>query len=152
MGTTGAMPRWSSPILDRPHVALPIGQPYSRQHHRLNSPRRGGDYRGSGFCQLEWSQVSIQRWEIRLTKTSSPRTVPLSDAAVSIPRRITSPHVFWHCDGQRHTTVRQQFCRDRPTSGCAVPLPRSAAPFRINLPSGDRRYCRTAEVKPALIA
>jgi integrase len=35
-------------------------------------------------CGLEWSQVSIQRREVRLTKTktSSPRVVPLSDAAI----------------------------------------------------------------------
>jgi len=35
-------------------------------------------------CGLEWSQVSIQRRKIRLTKTktSSPRTVPLSDIAL----------------------------------------------------------------------
>jgi integrase/recombinase XerD len=33
---------------------------------------------------LEWAQVSVQRREIRLakTKTSSPRVVPLSDAAL----------------------------------------------------------------------
>jgi integrase/recombinase XerD len=49
-------------------------------------------------CGLEWSQVSIPRREIRLTKTktSSPRVVPLSDAAlgtlVGTPRH-TSAHL-----------------------------------------------------------
>jgi integrase/recombinase XerD len=61
-------------------------------------------------CSLEWSQVSIPRREVRLTKTktSSPRVVPLSDAALSTllgtPRHITSPVVFWHDDdGSRYT-------------------------------------------------
>jgi integrase len=55
-------------------------------------------------CSLEWSQVSIQRREVRLTKTSSPRVVPLSDAAigtlVGTHRHITSPYVFRHHDGK----------------------------------------------------
>jgi site-specific recombinase XerD len=66
-------------------------------------------------CGLEWSQVSIQRREVRLTKTktSSPRIVPLSDVAVGtlvgIPRHITSLYVFWHHDGQRDTTFANSF-------------------------------------------
>jgi integrase/recombinase XerD len=66
-------------------------------------------------CGLEWSQVSIQRREVRLTKTktSSPRVVPLSDAAigtlVGTPRHITSPYVFWHHDGKRHSTFANSF-------------------------------------------
>jgi integrase len=57
---------------------------------------------------LEWSQVSIQRREVRLTKTktSSPQVVPLSDAAISTlvatPRHITSPYVFWRRYGVRY--------------------------------------------------
>lgn len=57
-------------------------------------------------CGLEWSQLSIQRREVRLTKTktSSPRIVPLSDVAVGTlvvtPRHITSPYVFWHHYGR----------------------------------------------------
>jgi integrase/recombinase XerD len=68
-------------------------------------------------CGLEWSQVSIQRREVRLTKTktSSPRVVPLSDAAlgtlVGTPRHITSPYVFWHHDGQRHSTFANSFAQ-----------------------------------------
>jgi integrase/recombinase XerD len=40
-------------------------------------------------CGLEWSQVSIPRREVGLTKTktSSPRVVPLSDAALGTSRR-----------------------------------------------------------------
>jgi integrase len=66
-------------------------------------------------CGLEWSQVSIHRREIRLTKTktSSPRVVPLSDAAigtlVGTPRHTTSPHVFWHDDGKRYTTFANRY-------------------------------------------
>jgi integrase/recombinase XerD len=45
-------------------------------------------------CGLEWSQASIQRREVRLTKTktSSPRVVPLSDAANRHTGRHTSAH------------------------------------------------------------
>jgi integrase/recombinase XerD len=66
-------------------------------------------------CGLEWSQVAIPRREVKLTKTktSSPRIVPLSDVAVGTlvgtPRHITSPYVFWHHDGQRHTTFANSF-------------------------------------------
>jgi integrase/recombinase XerD len=66
-------------------------------------------------CGLEWSQVSIQRREVMLTKTktSSPRVVPLSDAAigtlVGTPRHTTAPYVFWHHDGQRYSTFFNTF-------------------------------------------
>ncbi|GGC45523.1 integrase [Siccirubricoccus deserti] len=66
-------------------------------------------------CSLEWSQVSIPRREVRLTKTktSSPRVVPLSDAALGTilgtPRHITSPYVFWHGDGERYTAFTTAF-------------------------------------------
>ena len=66
-------------------------------------------------CSLEWSQVSIQRREVRLTKTktSNPRVVPLSDAAlgtlVGTPRHITAPSVFWHDDGSRYTCFAGRF-------------------------------------------
>ncbi len=68
-------------------------------------------------CGLEWSQVSLQRREVRLTKTktSSPRVVPLSDAAVGTlvgtPRHVTSGVVFWHGDGRRFTTFANIFAR-----------------------------------------
>jgi integrase/recombinase XerD len=66
-------------------------------------------------CSLEWSQVSIPRREVRLskTKTSSPRVVPLSDAALGTilgtPRHPTSPVVFWHGDGERYTRFSGAF-------------------------------------------
>jgi integrase len=66
-------------------------------------------------CGLEWSQVSIQRREIKLTKTktSSPRVVPLSDAAlgtlIGTPRHMTSSYVFWHHDGERYSTFANSF-------------------------------------------
>ncbi|TGD94957.1 tyrosine-type recombinase/integrase [Methylobacterium nonmethylotrophicum] len=64
---------------------------------------------------LEWSQVSIERREIRLTKTktSSPRVVPLSDEALAVligtPRHITRHHVFWNGDGRRYTHFASQY-------------------------------------------
>src|SRR5690242_2014379 len=66
-------------------------------------------------CGLESSQVSIQRREVRLTKTktSNPRVVPLSDEAVGTlvrtPRHMTSPYVFWHGDGVRYTCFAGRF-------------------------------------------
>jgi integrase/recombinase XerD len=80
-------------------------------------------------CGLEWSQVSVQRREVRLTKTktSSPRVVPLSDAAidtlVGTPRHITSPYVFWHHDGKRHSTFANSF---------ALIARRAGVPFRCH--------------------
>jgi integrase len=80
-------------------------------------------------CGLEWSQVSIQRCEGRLTKTktSSPRVVPLSDAAVGTligtPRHITAPSVFWHHDGQRYTRFATSF---------ALIARRAGVPFRCH--------------------
>lgn len=66
-------------------------------------------------CSLEWSQVSIPRREVRLskTKTSSPRVVPLGEAALGTlagtPRHITSAFVFWHGDGERYTSFSGAF-------------------------------------------
>jgi integrase/recombinase XerD len=66
-------------------------------------------------CSMEWSQVSIPRREIRLTKTktSSPRVVPLSDGALGTimgtPRHPTSLYVFWHDDGKRYTQFSGAF-------------------------------------------
>jgi integrase len=80
-------------------------------------------------CSLEWSQVSVQRREIRLTKTktSSPRVVPLSDAAlgtlVGTPRHPTASFVFWRGDGSRYTTVANRF---------AVIAKRAGVPFRCH--------------------
>lgn len=62
-------------------------------------------------CSLEWSQVSIPRREIRLTKTktSSPRVVPLSDDALGTilgtPRHITSNSYSGAAMGERHTNL-----------------------------------------------
>lgn len=64
---------------------------------------------------LEWSQVSLQRREVRLTKTktSAPRIVPLSDEAigtlVGTPRHVTSSYVFWHGTGQRYSSFSSQY-------------------------------------------
>ena len=46
-------------------------------------------------CGLEWSQVSIQRREVRLTKTktSSPRVVPLSDSGRHTGRHTPAHHL-----------------------------------------------------------
>jgi integrase/recombinase XerD len=66
-------------------------------------------------CSLEWSQISIPRREVRLTKTktSSPRVVPLSDAALGTilgtPRHVTSPYVFWRGNGERYTSFSGAF-------------------------------------------
>jgi integrase/recombinase XerD len=66
---------------------------------------------------LEWPQVSLHRREVRLTKTktSAPRTVPLSDPAYSTligtPRHPTSPYVFWHSDGARYRQFSGHFRR-----------------------------------------
>lgn len=66
---------------------------------------------------LEWGQVALPRREIRLikTKTSSPRVVPLSDAALetltSTPRHVTSKFVFWHGDGERFRQFSGHFYR-----------------------------------------
>jgi integrase len=60
-------------------------------------------------------QVSIPRREVRLTKTktSSPRVVPLSEAAlgtiIGTPRHPTSLYVFWHHDGERYTRFSGAF-------------------------------------------
>jgi integrase len=80
-------------------------------------------------CSLEWSQVSIQRREVRLTKTktSAPRVVPLSDAAlgtiVGTARHGSSPYVFWHGDGARYTTFANSF---------AIIAKRAGVPFRCH--------------------
>ncbi len=74
-------------------------------------------------CSLEWSQVSIPRREVRLvkTKTSSPRVVPLSNAALSTlldtPRHITSNFVFWHDDGARYITFANIYARTAKAAG-----------------------------------
>lgn len=68
-------------------------------------------------CSLEWRQISLQRREVRLTKTktSSPRVVPLSQEAVGTllgtPRHPVSDYVFWHAEGRRYTTFASGFAR-----------------------------------------
>ncbi len=80
-------------------------------------------------CSLEWSQVSIPRREVKLTKTktSSPRVVPLSDTAigtlVGTPRHMTSPYVFWRGNGQRYTNFANSF---------ALVARRAGVPFRCH--------------------
>jgi integrase len=80
-------------------------------------------------CSLEWSQVSITRREIRLTKTktSNPRVVPLSDPALGTlagtPRHVISAFVFWRGNGQRITNFSGAFHR------IAV---RAGVPFRCH--------------------
>lgn len=74
---------------------------------------------------LEWSQVSIERREIRLTKTktSSPRVVPLSDEALAVligtPRHITRHNVFWNSDGRRYTHFASQYRNIAKRAGVA---------------------------------
>lgn len=74
-------------------------------------------------CSLEWSQVSIPRREVRLTKTKtpSPRVVPMSDVAIDTltgaPRHITAPYVFWRADGQRYMNFANSFARIARKSG-----------------------------------
>lgn len=64
---------------------------------------------------LEWSQVSIPRREVRLTKTktSAPRVVPLGDEALGTllgtPRHPTSTYVFWNGPGRRYTSFSSQY-------------------------------------------
>lgn len=66
-------------------------------------------------CSLEWTEVSMQRREVRLTrtKTSSPRVVPMSGSALGTlagtPRHATSPYVFWHGEGARYTNFSGTF-------------------------------------------
>jgi hypothetical protein len=71
-------------------------------------------------CGLEWSQVSVKRREVEVV--SGQRVLPLSDVAlgtlVVTPRHIISPYVFWHHDGQRHTTLAT---RPSPTVLSASP-------------------------------
>ncbi|MWV25495.1 tyrosine-type recombinase/integrase, partial [Methylobacterium sp. 2A] len=81
-------------------------------------------------CSLEWKQVSIERREIRLwkTKTSSPRTIPLSDDAlgtiVGTPQHRDRRYVFWHGEeGQRYTHFASRF---------AVIAKRAKVPWRCH--------------------
>jgi integrase len=96
----------------RPRAAYPTAEQVERLV-RHASPTAGRiirllaqtGMRMEEVCGLEWSQVSVPRREVRLikTKTSSPRVVPLSDAALgtilSTPRHVVSPFVFWRGDG-----------------------------------------------------
>lgn len=81
-------------------------------------------------CSLEWKQVSIERREIRLwkTKTSSPRTIPLSDDALGTllgtPQHPGRRYVFWHGgEGQRYTHFASRF---------AVIAKRAEVPWRCH--------------------
>ena len=67
--------------------------------------------RTSEAISMEWSQVDLVRREVLLTKTktSAPRTVPLSQAAyetlLACPRHPVSRLVFWH--GRQGSPYRQ---------------------------------------------
>jgi integrase len=72
--------------------------------------------RSEELLSLTWDQVSLDRREITLTRTKSslPRVIPLSDAAVTVfvamDRHVTSRHVF--CDmstGARYGSVKKAF-------------------------------------------
>ncbi len=74
--------------------------------------------RTSEAISMEWSQVDLVRREVLLTKTktSAPRTVPLSDAAYEVllacPRHPTSRAVFWHgAHGQPYSQFSSHFGR-----------------------------------------
>jgi integrase len=62
-------------------------------------------------ASLERRQLDLTRRAITLdrTKTSSPRSVPLSAQAVGtlqdLPARLGSPYVFWHGEGERFRTL-----------------------------------------------
>ena len=117
-------------------------------------------------CSLEWSQVSIPRREVRLTKTktSSPRVVPLSDAAlgtlVGTPRQITSPYVFWHADGidTRTSPTASPWSHDEPecrsgATTCATPSPARFLQATGNIPAlqailGHRSIADDHAVRP----
>jgi integrase len=66
-------------------------------------------------CSLQWSQVDLERREVRLyrTKTSTPRIVPLSDDALetlrTTPRHPFGTHVFWHHEGERYRQFSNRF-------------------------------------------
>jgi integrase len=72
---------------------------------------------------LEWSQVSLGRREVTLyrTKTSRPRVVSLTEAAVGTllgtPRYIGSPYVFWHGEGRRYLNFPTWFVKLRNRAG-----------------------------------
>lgn len=66
-------------------------------------------------CSLQWSQVDLDRREVRLyrTKTSTPRIVPLSDEALetlrTTPRHPFGTFVFWHGEGDRYRQFSNRF-------------------------------------------
>jgi len=71
------------------------------------------------IASLEHSSVSEPRQQITLTqtKTSRPRTIPLSDSAlgtyVGTVRALKSPYVFWHDGGERYANVSSRFAAIR---------------------------------------
>jgi integrase/recombinase XerD len=105
-------PRTGFPTLEQVELVIAKASPMAGRVIRLLSLT---GMRLGEASTLEWPQVSIQRREIRLTKTktSSPRVVPLSDAAlatlIGTPRHITSPFVFWHHEGQPYTNFSGHF-------------------------------------------
>jgi integrase/recombinase XerD len=115
-------PRTSYPTEEQVARLVAIASPMAGRIIRLLSET---GMRLEEACGLEWSQVSIQRREIRLTKTktSSPRVVPLSDAALGTltgtARHITSPAVFWHDDGRRYTNFAGVFRKIARRAGVA---------------------------------
>jgi len=68
------------------------------------------------LLSLTWSQVSLDRREVSLTRTKSgtPRVISLSDGAaatfVATPRHVTSPHVFREPNtGRRYKSLKNAF-------------------------------------------
>lgn len=107
-----APPRTTYPTVDQVEQLVARAPPMAGRIIRLLSQT---GMRLDEVCSMEWSQVSIPRREIRLTKTktSSPRVVPLSDEALGTllgtPRHVTSSFVFWRGDGDRYTTFSGTF-------------------------------------------
>jgi integrase len=125
-GEKGTLPRTTYPTAEQVDPLVSHASPMPGRMIRFLAET---GMRQEEVCSLEWSQVSIQRREIRLTKTktSSTRVVPLSDEALrtitGTPRRATAPYVFWHHDGKRYSTFANIF---------AVIARRADIPFRYH--------------------
>lgn len=111
-GIREAPPKTTYPTVEQVEKLVAVAPPMAARIIRLLSQT---GMRLDEACSLEWGQVSLTRREIRLTKTktSSPRTVPLSVDAIGTlagtPRHITSPLVFWNGNGQRFTHFSATF-------------------------------------------
>lgn len=121
-----SMPRTTYPTIGQVERLVAHASPTAGRIIRLLAQT---GMRMDEVCSMEWSQVSIPRREVRLTKTktSSPRVVPLGDDALDTilgtPRHPTSPFVFWRGDGERYTSFSGAF---RKIAG------RAGVPFRCH--------------------